>query len=54
MTLPRLYALNEYWVDHPPVHIMVAAYLGIKPKAKIDNQSGDMLAELLSAGLQMG
>jgi hypothetical protein len=33
MDLPRLYAMNDYWQQHPPVHIMVAAYLGIKPKA---------------------
>lgn len=24
-------AMNEYWRDHPPLHLMVAAYLGIKP-----------------------
>lgn len=29
--LPRLAALNTYWDNHPPVHVMVAAYLGIKP-----------------------
>jgi hypothetical protein len=33
MDLPRLYAMNDYWQQHPPVHIMVAAYLGIKPAA---------------------
>lgn len=32
MDLPRLYAMNDYWHQHPPVHIMVAAYLGVKPK----------------------
>ncbi len=31
LTLPRLAALNRYWADHPPVHLMIAAYLGIKP-----------------------
>jgi hypothetical protein len=23
--------MNDYWQQHPPLHIMVAAYLGIKP-----------------------
>lgn len=29
--MPRLKALNAYWAKHPPVHLMVAAYLGFKP-----------------------
>lgn len=31
-TLPRYQALWRYWRHHPPVHLMVAAYLGIKPE----------------------
>ena len=27
--------LTRYWADHPPVHEMVAAYLGIKPKVVV-------------------
>ncbi len=30
MTLPRLYAMQDYWKGAPPVHESVAAYLGIK------------------------
>lgn len=26
--------MNEYWADHPPVHTLVAAYIGYEPKAK--------------------
>ena len=26
--MPRLKALNRYWRAHPPVHLLVAAYLG--------------------------
>lgn len=33
MTLPEANELCAYWRDHPPVHILVAAYLGIKPKS---------------------
>lgn len=32
LDLIRLQAINQYWADHPPTHILVAAYLGIKPK----------------------
>lgn len=34
LTLPRYEALCRYWESHPPVHLMVAAYLGIKPKPR--------------------
>jgi hypothetical protein len=30
--IPRLESLNRYLAAHPPLHMMVAAYLGIKPK----------------------
>lgn len=29
MDLVRLKHMGDYWRDHPPVHLMVAAYLGI-------------------------
>ena len=31
--MPRLASVTAYQRDNPPVHQMVAAYLGIKPKA---------------------
>jgi len=34
MTIPMVEELNRYWSLHPPMHIMVADYLGYKPKAK--------------------
>ena len=34
LDMPSLAALTEYWDSYPPTHVMVAAYLGIKPKAK--------------------
>lgn len=33
LDVPRLTALTTYWRNNPPLHVMVAAYLGIKPKA---------------------
>lgn len=35
--LPRLKALNLYWADNPPLHRMVAAYLGIEPVGQEEN-----------------
>jgi hypothetical protein len=34
MTWGEVFMLQEYWKEHPPVHLLVAAYLGIKPKHK--------------------
>jgi hypothetical protein len=32
MTLFDVEELGEYWASHPPVHLMVAAFLGVKPE----------------------
>ena len=29
MTLFEVEELTRYWIDHPPLHLMVAAYLGL-------------------------
>lgn len=34
MDLMRLAALNHYWDRHPPLHLMVQSYLGIKPVSR--------------------
>ncbi|MEC4591612.1 hypothetical protein VPG91_11490 [Nitrospirillum amazonense] len=44
-TLPRYNAMWRYWKAHPPVRLMVAAYLGIKPEQ--EPQEAD-LGELLA------
>lgn len=30
--VPRLLAINKYWDAHPPVHLLVAGYMGYEPK----------------------
>lgn len=42
ITMPRLRALHEEWQRHPPLPIMVAAYLGIKQK---EEGTGEELVE---------
>lgn len=29
--LPSIFAQLRYWKDHPPLHLLAAAYLGITP-----------------------
>ncbi|MEC4589499.1 hypothetical protein VPG91_00725 [Nitrospirillum amazonense] len=46
-TLPRYQALWRYWRRNPPVHLMVAAYLGIKsggPPPADETGLADLLA----------
>lgn len=45
--LPRLTALSGYWRRHPPMHIMVAAYLGVGDKpARERDEDGTSLFDL--------
>jgi len=47
MTLPDFYELCEYWRDHPPTHLMVAAYLGVgKTAAKPKGDLGELLGTM--------
>lgn len=41
--------MNRYWADHPPVHLMIAAYLGIKPKSPSTDNMPDTAAEFFQA-----
>lgn len=39
--------MSNYWADHPPVHLMIAAYLGIEKSSKKPeevNDFGDLFA----------
>lgn len=57
MTLPRLYGLYEYWRDHPPLHALVAAFLGVKPspkpESKQENTLDQMIGDFAIAGMRM-
>jgi hypothetical protein len=48
MTLPRLFAINHYQQDHPPVHVLLAGFMGVKQKPK-ESEGEDNLDELLQA-----
>lgn len=46
MDIPRLEALNRYWKHSPPVHQLVARYMGIKAPEAL-KPAGDQAAELM-------
>lgn len=47
--------MNRHWAQHPPVHIVVAAYVGAgkktgaSTKAIPNEQRGDLLGDLAAA-----
>jgi hypothetical protein len=53
MTLFDLEELTAYWVEHPPVHILVGAYLGVgKYQRKRIPSAGSGLGPAASSDLQ--
>ncbi|HVH76765.1 MAG TPA: hypothetical protein VM755_17755 [Stellaceae bacterium] len=55
MTLHEVEELFAYWAAHPPLHLMVAACLGIRPGKRAPGVSGEaaLLAQL-GAGFVKG
>lgn len=56
MDLPRLEAMNAYWKKHPPLHLMVQAFLGIGEKSGTEQKEEDQpdLAMVLTQFPQAG
>lgn len=52
MTLPRLYALSKYWEENPPVHVLLAAFMGLKKKKSEGANVEDFLADLSAHGVR--
>lgn len=51
--LKGLRALYGYWNEHPPVHELVGAYMGVKskkPKTKTSSSLRDLVSELGASG----
>jgi hypothetical protein len=48
LPLPQVWELFHYWAKHPPVHELLAAFLGVKPKGapETDGQ-GQGMEELM-------
>jgi hypothetical protein len=47
MGLREYAAMWRHWRDHPPLPLMVAAYLGIKPKPKATANQDEAIEELM-------
>jgi len=41
LDLPRLKTLNKYWKKFPPVHVLIASYVGYKEPAEETPASKD-------------
>jgi hypothetical protein len=56
MDLPRLEVMNAYWKKHPPLHLMVQAFLGIGEKTTSQESGEDQpdLATVLAQFPQAG
>ena len=48
LDMPRLAAMSEYWRSNPPVHVMVARYLGVKPAPERSSNPDQDMGQLLS------
>jgi hypothetical protein len=48
MGLREYAAMWRHWRDHPPLPLMVAAYLGIKPKPKAQANQDEAIEQLMA------
>jgi hypothetical protein len=39
MTLADVREIADYWAEHPPVHLLLAAFIGFKPEPTIEGGS---------------
>ncbi len=53
MTFGEFGLLTRYWRDHPPVHLLLAAKMGLKPPERAASPSR-RLEDLLSVFGQLG
>jgi hypothetical protein len=45
MTLADVREIADYWAEHPPVHLLLAAFIGFKPEPTIEG-GGDWATSL--------
>ena len=53
MTMAEFLELSAYWRDHPPTHLLMAAWLGVKPQPRATH-GGDGLLRLLGVDPEQG
>jgi hypothetical protein len=46
LTVHRLNIFNAYWKDHPPMHLLVASYLGYENKEAASGSFEDLVDRL--------
>jgi hypothetical protein len=45
--MPEVMRLCNYWREHPPLHILLAAWLGYDPKSELTSEQVGELASYL-------
>lgn len=53
LDLPRIGYLNDYWREHPPVHILVASYMGIKSSKSQQSEEDEAAALSMLGGNEL-
>ena len=53
LTIPRLEAMNEEWRRHPPAAVLVASFLGYKPKPRDLDAIGELMRIFPSGNLRL-
>jgi hypothetical protein len=54
VTLPQLAELDRFWRENPPLHVMVAAYLGVSGKAAGATTNEQDMGEFLAVAPLIG
>lgn len=49
LDLPRLAAMNAYWQDNPPLHLLVKAFVGYKGSGRSESDTTKPEVDLLQA-----
>ena len=53
--MPQIRALSDYLTDHPPTHLLVAAYVGYEPPVRQEQLTPEIImARLAMAGFATG
>ena len=50
MTLPAVYRIWRYWRNHPPTHMLAAAFMGFKPKSEAGEDAAGFAAFMQAFG----
>ena len=50
LTLWQVHELFEYWNEHPPVHVLVGAYLGVGARKQSTGSREELMQDVAALG----